>query len=145
MVALAPRTRPQTSILHKEPSWRRVACVTLSTSTKYDVLVVGAGIFGMASAYYIKKSSPEKNVLAIDRFGDVAQGNTGRSNAMYRNMFTSADNRTLTRTDAGNLAQQFRGLMFAGLGQKLGAQVAPQGLQAIQLWSRQLFLPSGTD
>ena len=72
--------------------------MNLSTGSRYDVLVVGAGIFGMASAYYIKKNSPEKNVVAIDRFGDVAQGNTGRSNAMYRNMFTSEDNRTLAGT-----------------------------------------------
>jgi glycine/D-amino acid oxidase-like deaminating enzyme len=72
--------------------------VILSSSPKYDVLVVGAGIFGMASAYYIKMNSPDKNVIAIDRYGDVAQGNSGRSNAMYRNMFTSVDNRTLSDT-----------------------------------------------
>src|SRR6266699_6832345 len=32
------------------------------------------------------------------------------------------------RTDAGNLAQQFRCFMFPALGQKLGSQVSPQGL-----------------
>jgi hypothetical protein len=37
------------------------------------------------------------------------------------------------RTDAGNLAQQFRGFMFPALGQKLGSQVSSQGLQAVQL------------
>src|ERR1039457_3162203 len=42
------------------------------------------------------------------------------------------------RTDAGNLAQQFRGLMFPALGQKLGSQVSPQGLQSIQLLIEQL-------
>ena len=56
---------------------------------------MGTGIFGLASAYHIKKNSPEKRVLAIDRLADVAQGNTGRSNAMFRNMFTSEDNRRL--------------------------------------------------
>ncbi|MDA4122677.1 MAG: FAD-binding oxidoreductase [Thaumarchaeota archaeon] len=56
---------------------------------------MGTGIFGLASAYHIKKNSPGKRVLAIDRFADVAQGNTGRSNAMFRNMFTSGDNREL--------------------------------------------------
>ena len=32
------------------------------------------------------------------------------------------------RTDAGNLAQQLRCLMFPALGQKLGSQVSPQGV-----------------
>jgi hypothetical protein len=33
------------------------------------------------------------------------------------------------RTDAGNLAQQFRGFMFPALRQQLGAQRSPQCLQ----------------
>jgi hypothetical protein len=37
------------------------------------------------------------------------------------------------RTDAGNLAQQFRRFMFPALRQKLGSQVSPQALQSIQL------------
>src|ERR1700737_1976060 len=45
------------------------------------------------------------------------------------------------RTDAGNLAQQFRGFMFPTLGQKLGSQVAPQGLQSVQLLIEQ-FRPA---
>ena len=46
------------------------------------------------------------------------------------------------RTDAGNLAQQFRCLMFPALGQKLRSQVAPQGLQSIQLLIEQLGSPA---
>src|SRR5580693_7772229 len=42
------------------------------------------------------------------------------------------------RTDARNLAQQFRGLMFPALGQKLGAQGSPQSLQSVQLLIEQL-------
>src|ERR1700693_5713156 len=42
------------------------------------------------------------------------------------------------RTDAGNLAQQFHRLMFPALGQKLGSQVSPQGLQSVQLLIEQL-------
>jgi hypothetical protein len=37
------------------------------------------------------------------------------------------------RTDAGNLAQQFRRFMFPALRHKLGSQVSPQALQSIQL------------
>lgn len=61
----------------------------------YDAVVVGAGIIGIASAYHIKRSSPEKSVLVVERLGDVGQANTGRSNAMFRNMFTSRDNQLL--------------------------------------------------
>ena len=63
---------------------------------KFDVLVIGAGILGVSSAYYIKKNSPEKRVLLIDRYGDAGQANTGRSNAMFRNTFSSVDNQDLS-------------------------------------------------
>ena len=61
-----------------------------------DVLVIGAGIMGIASAYHLKKNSPNKDVLVIDRYGAAAQGNTGRSNAMFRNTFSSKDNQVLS-------------------------------------------------
>lgn len=60
-----------------------------------DVLVVGAGILGVASAYHILRSNPGKKVLVVDRYAAVGQGNTGRSNAMFRNTFSSKDNQTL--------------------------------------------------
>ena len=61
-----------------------------------DVLVVGAGIMGIASAYHLKKNNPEKDVLVMDRYGAPGQGNTGRSNAMFRNTFSSRDNQVLS-------------------------------------------------
>jgi FAD-dependent oxidoreductase domain-containing protein 1 len=61
----------------------------------YDVIVVGAGIMGMASAYHIKRNNGSKKVLVLDRLGAAGQGNTGRSNAMFRNTFSSVDNQTL--------------------------------------------------
>ncbi len=67
----------------------------ISGETKFDVVVIGAGVVGMASAYYIKKGSPEKNALVLERYADVGQGNTARSNAMFRNTFTSRDNQVL--------------------------------------------------
>ena len=53
---------------------------------------------GMASAYHIKKNNPGKDVLVVDRFGAPGQGNTGRSNAMFRNTFSSKDNQTLSNS-----------------------------------------------
>ena len=62
---------------------------------QYDVIVVGAGIMGVASAYHLKKSNPRKRILVVERQGAPGQGNTGRSNAMYRNTFSSIDNQVL--------------------------------------------------
>src|SRR5260370_37898506 len=42
------------------------------------------------------------------------------------------------RTDAGNLAQQFRRFVFPALGQELGSDVSPQDLQSVQLLIEQL-------
>ena len=64
----------------------------------YDLVVIGAGIMGLASAYHLKRNNPSKSVLVIDRFGAPGQGNTGRSNAMFRNTFTSSDNQVLANT-----------------------------------------------
>ncbi len=46
--------------------------------------------------------------------------------------------RRSNRTDAGNLAQQFRGFMFPALRQKLGSHLSPQCLQSVQLLIEQL-------
>ncbi len=62
----------------------------------YDVVVVGAGIMGVASAYHLKKNNPGKRILVVDRYGAAGQGNTGRSNAMFRNTFSSSDNQILS-------------------------------------------------
>jgi len=53
---------------------------------------------GMASAYHLKRSNPGKRVLVIDRYGAPGQGNTGRSNAMFRNTFSSRDNQILSNS-----------------------------------------------
>ena len=84
---------------------------------KCDVLVVGAGIMGMASAYHVKKNSPEKDVLLVDRYGAPGQGNTGRSNAMFRNTFSSRDNQILS-----NSSIDFFGHIQDGLKVDIGLQ-----------------------
>lgn len=67
-------------------------------SARYDIIVVGAGIMGVASAYHLQKNNPRKRILVVDRFGAPGQGNTGRSNAMFRNTFSSSDNQTLANS-----------------------------------------------
>jgi glycine/D-amino acid oxidase-like deaminating enzyme len=67
-------------------------------TARTDILVIGAGIMGVASAYHLKRNNPEKKVLVIDRHGAPGQGNTGRSNAMFRNTFSSRDNQILSNS-----------------------------------------------
>jgi glycine/D-amino acid oxidase-like deaminating enzyme len=67
-------------------------------TSRYDIAIVGAGIMGVASAFHLKRNSPDKQILLFDRSGAPGQGNTGRSNAMFRNTFSSADNQVLSNS-----------------------------------------------
>jgi len=53
---------------------------------------------GIASAYYLKKNNPSKRILVVERYGAPGQGNTGRSNATFRNTFSSPDNQILSNS-----------------------------------------------
>jgi len=57
-----------------------------------EVLVIGAGILGLCSAYHIKKNDPEKSVVVIEKYGGPGQGNTAKSEGAFRNIFTSKTN-----------------------------------------------------
>ena len=61
-----------------------------------DVLVIGAGVLGMSSAYHIKKGNPDKRVVLIEKNSSPALGNTRKSEGGYRNVFTSKVNRALS-------------------------------------------------
>ena len=52
----------------------------------YDVVVVGAGILGSTTAYYLKKNGVS-NVLLLER-GDAASGGTGKSAAIVRSYYS---------------------------------------------------------
>ncbi len=64
----------------------------------YDILVIGAGALGIASAYHLQLNNPSKKILVIDNLGGVGQAGTGRSAAMVRNTFTSYDNQVLANS-----------------------------------------------
>ena len=57
-----------------------------------DILVIGAGILGLSSAYHLKKGNPGKRVVVVDRHGSPGQGNSAKSEGGYRNLFTSETN-----------------------------------------------------
>jgi len=64
----------------------------------YDAVVVGAGIFGLSTAYHIKKLRPKDRILVIDQLSAAGQGNTAKSAAMFRCVFYSRTNLTLVDT-----------------------------------------------
>lgn len=59
---------------------------------------MGAGILGVATAYYLQKNSPDKTILLVDKLPDTGQANTAMSAAAVRNMFSSSTNQLLTDT-----------------------------------------------
>ncbi|HKJ96740.1 MAG TPA: FAD-binding oxidoreductase [Thermoplasmataceae archaeon] len=89
----------------------------------YDVAVIGAGITGLTSAYYIKKNDQSLRVIVIDRARSFAQGNTGRATAGFRDLFSSGINFNLSNSsisfyrsiqDGSNydMGMKFVGYMF---------------------------------
>lgn len=82
---------------------------------RYDLAVIGAGIIGLTSAYYIKKSNPDLSVVVIDKQHTFAQGQTGRSAAAFRDLFSSDTNFSL----ASSSIEQYRHIQN-GLGFDLG-------------------------
>jgi glycine/D-amino acid oxidase-like deaminating enzyme len=67
------------------------------TAGRPRVIIVGAGILGLASAYHILKGDGNLDLLVIDRLQGPGRGNTARSAAAYRDMFSSPLNRALSR------------------------------------------------
>ena len=67
-------------------------------SGSYDVIVVGSGIVGLTSAYHIKKNNPDMKVLVIDSAGTYAQGNTAKSAASVRDLFSEDINFKLSHS-----------------------------------------------
>jgi glycine/D-amino acid oxidase-like deaminating enzyme len=59
------------------------------------VLIIGAGIVGLSTAYHIKENNPSLSVLVIDRSAAPGQGDTAKSVAAIRDIFTSEVNRLL--------------------------------------------------
>lgn len=57
-----------------------------------DILVIGAGVMGFSTAFYIKKHDPSKKIIVIDKLGGPGQGNSAKSEGGFRNVFTSETN-----------------------------------------------------
>jgi sarcosine oxidase subunit beta len=70
---------------------------------KYDVVVVGAGITGAATAYFLKKRGVEK-VLLLER-QEPAAGGTGKSAAIMRHLYSNPLPADLTRESVSILSE----------------------------------------
>jgi len=57
-----------------------------------DILVVGAGVLGLSSAYYLKRGDPTRKVVVVERLSGPGQGNSAKSEGAYRNLFTGEAN-----------------------------------------------------
>jgi FAD-dependent oxidoreductase domain-containing protein 1 len=66
-----------------------------SAPQHHDVLIVGAGVIGLAAAYHLKRAHSDLSVLVVDRKSAPAQGDTAKSMAAIRDTFTSDVNRLL--------------------------------------------------
>jgi len=62
----------------------------------YDTIIVGAGIIGSSTAYHLQRLSPKMKILLLDRNSKVAVGNTSKSAALYRNLFSSKTSQVLS-------------------------------------------------
>src|SRR5213595_4304450 len=66
---------------HWKPLWRKPA-----PKPRYDVVIVGAGGHGLATAYYLAKEHGITNVAVVEK-GWLGGGNTGRNTTIVRSNY----------------------------------------------------------
>jgi glycine/D-amino acid oxidase-like deaminating enzyme len=62
-----------------------------------QVIIVGAGILGLASAYHLLQTHPGLDLLVVERLNGPGLGDTAKSAAAFRDMFSSPVNRQLSQ------------------------------------------------
>ena len=67
------------------PAWRRHAL-----ADSYDVVIVGAGVHGLAAAYYLAENHGITNVAVLDK-GYMGGGGSGRNTAILRSNYLTPD------------------------------------------------------
>ncbi|MFW9990467.1 MAG: NAD(P)/FAD-dependent oxidoreductase [Candidatus Odinarchaeota archaeon] len=66
-----------------------------SNNETFDYIIIGAGVIGCSTAYHLKREQPDKNILVVDKNLRAGAGNTAKSAALYRNIFSSKTSRAL--------------------------------------------------
>jgi sarcosine oxidase subunit beta len=69
-----------------QPAWRDAA-----PKPEYDIIVIGGGGHGLATAYYLAKEHGITNVAVLER-GLIGQGNTGRNTTIIRSNYLLPQN-----------------------------------------------------
>ncbi len=64
---------------------------------EHDVVIIGAGIYGLATAHYLLNENPDLNCLLIDKMRNICQGNTSKATSMYRDAYSNPINHQLAR------------------------------------------------
>jgi FAD-dependent oxidoreductase domain-containing protein 1 len=62
-----------------------------------QVIIVGAGILGLASAYHLLQGQAGLNLLVVERQAGAGRGDTAKSAAAFRDTFSSPVNRQLSQ------------------------------------------------
>ena len=57
----------------------------------YDVVIVGGGGHGLATAYYLTKNHGVKNIAVLEK-GYIGQGNAGRNTTIVRSNYMMPEN-----------------------------------------------------
>jgi FAD-dependent oxidoreductase domain-containing protein 1 len=70
----------------------------MPSKESYDVVIVGAGPIGLASAYHLNRCHPELSLLVVEARSRPGEGSMGASNAMVRDVFSSWDNHLLAKS-----------------------------------------------
>ena len=70
---------------------------TRSPRPSYDVVIVGAGGHGLATAYYLAMEHGIRNVAVLDK-GWLGGGNTGRNTTIIRSNYLRPKARRFTST-----------------------------------------------
>ena len=71
--------------LHGNKKWER-AWRDPEPKKHYDVIIIGAGGHGLASAFYLAKNHGIKNIAVLEK-GYLGGGNTGRNTTIVRSNY----------------------------------------------------------
>ncbi len=73
----------------------------MPSKDRYEIVVVGAGPLGLATAYHLARQRPGRSLLVVDALAGPGEGSMGASNSMVRDVFSSRDNRKLAGASIG--------------------------------------------